>query len=274
MRRLVSKKRRLFEGFLLLVAGAGFAVWAWAYAGGAIYQDWESWSFDQQMLGRPHGISDYLAARHDRLAARVRHLFGAEDNPNPQVAQSPTAPPRNQQSSAPTAPAVNSVIGRLSIPRLGVKAMVREGTGEGTLSLSLGHIPGTALPGQNGNVGVAGHRDTSFRKLAGIQADDRIHIETLHGNYVYEVDGRAIVGPDDISVLHPGARPELTLVTCYPFDYIGAAPQRFIVKAHQVVDLDLPPTPQPAAIEAPPKRRARPPSYMAATTQGGHFRVR
>ena len=129
---------------------------------------------------------------------------------------------------------VNEVLGRLSVPRLGLSAMVREGDQESTLTLALGHIPGTALPGEYGNVGVAGHRDRLFRGLRDIQANDEIRFDTLDGSYLYRVEKTEIVQPSDIGVLRAGGRRELTLVTCYPFYYVGSAPERFIVKARQV----------------------------------------
>lgn len=128
----------------------------------------------------------------------------------------------------------DALVGRLVIPRLHLGEIVREGDGEGTLSLALGHIPGTALPGQGGNVGVAGHRDTLFRGLHSIGKNDRIQFQTLAGSYDYRVESIEIVKPGDVGVLAPGLHPQLTLVTCYPFRYIGPAPDRFIVKARQV----------------------------------------
>jgi len=133
-------------------------------------------------------------------------------------------------------------VGRLIIPRLRLRAMVREGTSEATLSLAAGHIPSTSLPGQQGNVGVAGHRDTLFRGLKDIHKNDLILFETLAGKYSYRVESTKIVKPEDVSVLSPGSFPELTLVTCYPFHYIGNAPDRFIVKARQVIQQDVTPT--------------------------------
>jgi len=127
-----------------------------------------------------------------------------------------------------------TVIGRLTIPRLNLSAMVREGVRENTLSLALGHVPGTAMPGQTGNVAVAGHRDTIFRSLRGIRKYDLIRLETPSGSYLYQVSSSEIVDPTDVSVLQAGRNSELTLVTCYPFSYIGPAPERFIVKAREV----------------------------------------
>lgn len=123
------------------------------------------------------------------------------------------------------------IVGRLAIPRLHVSAMVREGTGARTLNVALGHIPGTAFPGEPGNTGVAGHRDTLFRSLKRVAANDEITFETADATYVYRVASTQIVKPEDVQVLDPGPTRELTLVTCFPFEYVGAAPDRFIVKA-------------------------------------------
>lgn len=140
----------------------------------------------------------------------------------------------NDSAARPARPTNGQVLGRLSIPRLELSSMVREGDDEATLSLALGHIPSTALPGQDGNIGVAGHRDTLFRALRKIQKNDLIQFETLNGMHSYTVDSIHIVKPEDVGVLKPQGRPTLTLVTCYPFYYIGAAPNRFIVSAHEV----------------------------------------
>src|SRR5262249_28815741 len=116
----------------------------------------------------------------------------------------------------------------------GLTTTVREGTSEGTLFLAAGHIRGTSLPGQPGNAAVAAHRDTLFSALGNVRMSDRIQFENIDGKYTYEVRTITVVKPDDVSVLKPSRTPELTLVTCYPFDYIGSAPDRFVVKARQV----------------------------------------
>ena len=141
--------------------------------------------------------------------------------------------PNEQANEA--APAIRSVIGRLEIPRLNLSVMVREGADERTLSRAVGHIPGTALPGKLGNVGLAGHRDTFFRELRNIREDDAIEFETTHGKYRYIVKSTSIVTPRDVSVLRASGGENLTLVTCYPFYYVGSAPKRFIVHAAQVM---------------------------------------
>jgi sortase A len=124
-----------------------------------------------------------------------------------------------------------ALIGRVEIPRVGVFAIVREGDDSGTLRHAVGHIPDTALPGEPGNAGLAGHRDTFFRGLKGVRAGDRITLTTTNGVLEYTVGYTSVVDPDDVSVLGPTSRQTLTLVTCYPFNYIGSAPRRFIVHA-------------------------------------------
>ena len=131
-------------------------------------------------------------------------------------------------------PAPGSAIGRVEISRLGVDAVVRAGSDARTLRLAVGHIPGTALPGEPGNIGFAAHRDTFFRRLGSIRAGDEITVVTPEGTFRYEVEGTRVVEPKDVWVLDPTEHPSLTLVTCYPFSYIGSAPQRFIVRARQI----------------------------------------
>ena len=108
---------------------------------------------------------------------------------------------------------------------------MRAGSDARTLQLAVGHIPGTALPGEAGNVGLAGHRDTFFRRLQNIRPDDEIRLTTPDGFFTYRVRRTVIVQPRDVWVLDPTDEPTLTLVTCYPFSYVGSAPQRFIVRA-------------------------------------------
>ena len=125
--------------------------------------------------------------------------------------------PRPAPPQAKAAPLPNgALIGRLEIPRLKVRAVVREGAGQDTLDVALGHIPGTALPGQPGNAGIAGHRDTLFRGLRKIEKNDVIEFQTPAGSYNYQVESTSIVKPDDVTVLHASQHPEMTLVTCYP----------------------------------------------------------
>lgn len=124
-----------------------------------------------------------------------------------------------------------TVIGRIEVPRLQLSALAREGVDVRTLRGSVGHVPGTAMPGDPGNAAFAAHRDTFFRPLAGIRKDDTVLVTTPDGVHRYRVFSTRIVSPSDVSVLRSGQRSQLTLVTCYPFDYVGSAPQRFIVQA-------------------------------------------
>ncbi len=129
-----------------------------------------------------------------------------------------------------------SLVGRIEIPRLGVSAIVREGDDISTLRRSVGHIPDTVLPGESGNSGFAGHRDTFFRGLRNARSGDRITVTTADATLNYVIRNTRVVEPDDVSVLNPTPGHTLTLVTCYPFSYIGAAPQRFIVRAEMTAD--------------------------------------
>ena len=123
------------------------------------------------------------------------------------------------------------VLGRIEIPRLGVTIAILEGTSAQTLRLGVGHIKGTALPGELGNSGIAGHRDTFFRPLKDIRANDEIRIQTASGISRYQVDWVRVVAPEDTEILSSASKPSVTLITCYPFHLIGAAPERFVVHA-------------------------------------------
>jgi sortase A len=138
-------------------------------------------------------------------------------------------PPKN-----PPPAAKGDLIGLIEIPRLGMSVIVIEGTSARVLQRAVGHIPGTALPGQQGNVGISGHRDTFFRPLEDIRPNDIITISTLFGEYRYKVVSTTVVSPYDVAVLKTSRQEILTLVTCYPFYFVGSAPDRFIVRAVRV----------------------------------------
>jgi sortase A len=127
-----------------------------------------------------------------------------------------------------------SPLARIEISSIGLAAMIMEGVDGRTLRHALGHIPGTPLPGQQGNVAIAGHRDTFFRGLRNIRKDDEITLTTLNGTYRYRVDSTRVVAPEHTEVLDDSGEAILTLVTCYPFYFVGSAPKRFIVHAHRV----------------------------------------
>jgi sortase A len=129
------------------------------------------------------------------------------------------------------APLAGTLLGRLEAPSVGMTAPVLEGSDDGTLSRGAGHIEETPLPGHGGNVGIAGHRDTIFRPLRRIKVGDPLTLTTAGRSYRYRINKTLIVGPDDVYVLDPTKEPTLTLVTCYPFEFIGHAPKRFVVQA-------------------------------------------
>jgi sortase A len=125
-------------------------------------------------------------------------------------------------------------VARLEAPAVDLSATVLEGSDDATLSRAAGHIEDTALPGHGGNAGIAAHRDTIFRPVRNLKVGDLLTVTTAEGAYDYRIDRTLIVNPEDVYVLDPTERATLTLVTCYPFSFIGHAPKRFIVKASLV----------------------------------------
>ncbi|HEX4772392.1 MAG TPA: class D sortase [Bryobacteraceae bacterium] len=224
---------------VLLLAGIG-CIGHYGYEVGNeyVYQAYENWAFDQQIAGRPPvTFFDYL--REQTPLGVVIH-----NHPSP---PQPVSAVRPKAEPAPIRPATGTVLGRVEIPRLRLSAMVREGVDAGTLSRAVGHVPSTSLGGQRGNFAIAAHRDTLFRGLKDIRLGDVVAFETPKERYSYEVFSTRIVKPSEVSVLRADGgfssarghlvpvadRPNhlLTMITCYPFYYVGSAPQRFIVQA-------------------------------------------
>jgi sortase A len=219
---------RLLEWVFLLIGLIAVDVFVWMNTSSVLYQAYEDWAFDQALRGLAPSVGGFVDDE-------ARWLFrGGREKAETAEAPKPAPAPDGTPTPSVGPPAKRSVIGRLEIPRLNLAVMVREGADEGTLSRAVGHIPGTALPGNIGNVGLAGHRDTFFRALRNIRADDTIDLETTAGTYRYVVKSTRIVTPRDVSVLEASGGETLTLVTCYPFYYVGSAPKRFIVHAQQV----------------------------------------
>jgi sortase A len=155
------------------------------------------------------------------------HVIAESEAPGgstPEPAPPPPPPP----------PPPGSVIGSLDIPRLEFSGVVIEGDDDTSLDRGIGHLPDTPLPWENGNSAYAGHRDTIFRPLKHIEVGDEMRLRTAHGEFIYRVEKTSIVKPTDVSVLDPTDESTLTLITCYPFNYVGHAPKRFIVQAAKV----------------------------------------
>jgi sortase A len=130
-----------------------------------------------------------------------------------------------------TAPRTGDVVGQLEIPRLGLSTVVFEGSDGDVLDRGAGHLTGSALPGNRGNTVLAAHRDTFFRPLRNVRVGDTVRIHAPNKDSVYVVESTTVVQPEDTYVLDATTQPALTLITCYPFRYIGPAPERFIVRA-------------------------------------------
>jgi len=137
--------------------------------------------------------------------------------------------------AAPSAPVAGSgVLALLDIPRLDISTPVLSGDDDATLDVAVGHLPDTPKPWESGNSAFAAHRDGLFRPLRNIRVGDEVRVRTLEGHFTYRVRETKIVLPTDLSVLEPGEGPTLTLITCYPFNFVGNAPKRFVVHADRL----------------------------------------
>jgi sortase A len=168
-------------------------------------------------------ISIYAVAyqsRQNSLLDRVTLIGKQSEGQRPPSAAAPLEPVR--------------LIGRLEIPRVGLSAIVAEGDDASTLAIAVGHLSDTPLPWQDGNAAFAGHRDTLFRPLRRIQRGDEIRLETQNGTLRYRVTRQTVVEPHELWVLEPSPTAALTLITCYPFDFVGPAPRRFVVHAERL----------------------------------------
>jgi sortase A len=210
--------KRYAERFLFVAGVVLLSIYAGALGYARLSQAYYSWAFERVLHGQPAPLAGFLAKTLLRRAA-------------PESA--PRTPTPNRASEMTTALPLKpgSLIGRLEIPAINLSVMVIEGTGRKELSEGVGHIEGTALPGEPGNFGIAGHRDSFFRALKDISGQDLITLTTFAGSYRYRVEETKIVRPSDTTVLDKTSTSRLTLVTCYPFYYIGNAPKRYIVRA-------------------------------------------
>jgi sortase A len=166
--------------------------------------------------------------------ARQESAFEIVRRPSASPVRAISAPRTDAASEAGRTGLDPMLIGKLEIPRLGISSIIREGIEEDTLRRAVGHVPGTARFADEGNVALAGHRDTFFRGLRQVAKGDTIRVKTLTSTYAYHVVSIDIVWPDQTSVLDSDGTSMLTLVTCWPFDFVGRAPKRFVVKARRV----------------------------------------
>jgi len=174
------------------------------------------------------------------------HYYSTLPIPAPTDATaSPTQPAEPGVAPAPATPspparaplAAGAWVARFDAPSVHLSATVLEGTDDATLARAAGHIEDTAFPGDPGNFGIAGHRDTTFRPVRHLHVGDPLTITTADHLYSYRITKTMIVDPKDVYVLDDADHPTLTLVTCYPFEFVGHAPKRFIVSADLVADM-------------------------------------
>jgi len=211
-----------------LAVGLGLlGIYAFFRMHGWFFQAYDSWSFEQAVKER---------ARETEIGPTPTRKQRSE--PRLEEAALPDYQGWSQARASAHAKSLSrhprSIVGRLLIPALNMNVMVLEGTDRWTLNRAVGHIEGTALPGSAGNMGISAHRDGFFRKLGDIRKGDEIAIVTTDKTYTYAVESTQVVYPQDTHVLARSRKPTLTLVTCYPFYFVGEAPQRFIVKAQLV----------------------------------------
>jgi sortase A len=158
---------------------------------------------------------------------------GGPEAPGAPGAPAPSAPGAQSEPSAP-ARSASGVVALLDIPRLHISTPVLSGDDAATLDLAVGHLPDTPKPWEPGNSAFAAHRDGLFRPLRNVRVGDEVRVTTLAGEFTYRVRETRIVWPTDLSVLEPTEGPTLTLITCYPFNFVGNAPKRFVVHADRV----------------------------------------
>jgi len=181
----------------------------------------------------------FQTRQDEKLREQIRKAEEAKQAPSQTAAQPGALSPQQPvgagpKANIPSAPRPGDVLGRLEIPRLAHWAMIVEGSDDATLKLGVGHIQETAFPGQLGNVALVAHRDTFFRPLRHILKNDEIRIVTPANTMRYFVEFTKVISPYDTDVLDPTPGAVLSLLTCFPFEFIGHAPMRFIVRAAAV----------------------------------------
>jgi sortase A len=210
--------------YLSLIAfGTGcLLLYAFFTAQAAIYQHFAKADIDRMIAARDTPHSDSSTP-----------LPGT---PAGEAPESPTMTRRAPVVPNPAPLALGTVIGRVDVPRLQLSAAIAEGDDDSTLGKAVGHLPDTPLPWQQaGNAAFAAHRDGLFRPLRNIRVNDEVRLVTPHGDFLYRVKKTQVVNPEDVWVLAPTKTATVTLITCYPFTFVGHAPQRFVVQAERVM---------------------------------------
>jgi sortase A len=203
------------------------------------------------------GLALFFLGAREFLESRAGQAEAQRQFDNIESAK-PSPFPADAGISKQTAPALGAAVAKLIIPRLNAELYVVEGDGASELRRGPGHMAGTPMPGQDGNCIIAGHRDTHFRVLKDIRKGDAIVLQTGAGQYTYRVSETQVVLPSNTASLRPTQDAELHLITCYPFYYLGSAPQRFVVQAKLQDDS------QPAAAEARRLPAAKSPQRITA----------
>ena len=202
----------VLSGLLLIFAYVAVRIYSAVYSRATIRAFWRNQAVtSSNSVGRNSGIPDFRLWSHQRIEAYQASL----------VANLPPS------------------LGDLRIPSVRIEVPVLEGTDDLTLNRGVGHIDGTPLPGEGGNIGIAGHRDGFFRGLKDVRVGDSVDLYNENGSTRYVVDEIRIVPPEDVSVLGRRSRPSITLVTCYPFYFVGSAPLRYIVQASTDYPINL-----------------------------------
>ena len=197
---------------LMLVGIASMLLFAWSLLDGTYYQHTQKILFEKQVAeGDDPGIAKQIAL--------------PDPPPRPSVAFQLLSKPPRPPARDPL------LIGELDVPRLGLSVMVREGMDAATLRRAVGHVPSTALPGQLGNFVMIAHRDTFFRPLRDLEKGDTVQIVTTRGRFSYTVESLEVVAPEGVRLTAPKAEAIATLITCFPFNYVGTAPRRFVARA-------------------------------------------
>lgn len=208
-------KVRLVADLLIFVGLGAIMVWLWAKSDGALYQYVQSVHFEAETVvdDLPVGLPTVREMR-PQLAPKA---------PNP-------AAPRLLPALAMLLDSDPRIVGKMEIPSIDLSVMIREGVDSATLRKAAGHLPSSVLPGEPGDFVVLGHRDTFFRPLRHITRGKTILVTTGRGRFTYVVESIQVVAPEGL-ILEQGPLPMSTLITCFPFNYTGAAPRRFVVKA-------------------------------------------